>query len=80
VKVTCFPPVELIAEVTMFCERKGRYAWLKDHLKDFLTLSKLFWHSSPNEVIKTYGGRFNESSGVCSMEAWLDEREVKREA
>jgi hypothetical protein len=56
------------------------YAWLKDHPKDFLTLSKLFWHSSPNEVIRTYGGRFNESSGVCSMEAWLDEREAKREA
>lgn len=44
-KDTCFRSVELIAEETMFCERKGRYAWLKDHLKDFLTLSQLFWHS-----------------------------------
>lgn len=53
------------------------YAWLKEHPKDFLTLSKIFWHASPNEVIKTYGGRFDESSGVCSTEAWLDEREAK---
>jgi hypothetical protein len=53
-------------------------AWLKDHPKDYLTLSKLLWHANPNEVIKTYGSLFNESSGVCMMESWLDEREAKR--
>lgn len=54
------------------------FAWLKAHPKDYLTLSKMLWHASPKEVIKTYGSLFNESSGVCSMEAWLDEREAKR--
>jgi hypothetical protein len=53
------------------------YTWLKHHPKDYLTLSKHLWHASPNEVIKTYGSRFNESSGVCMMEAWLDERAMK---
>jgi integrase len=52
------------------------FAWLKAHSKDYLTLSKMLWHSNPNEVIKTYGSLFNESSGVCSMEAWLEERKT----
>jgi integrase len=55
-------------------------AWLKDHPQDYLRLSKLLWHANANEVIKTYGSLFNESSGVVSMEAWLEEREAKREA
>lgn len=53
-------------------------AWLKDHPKDYLGLSKHLWHANPNEVIKTYGSLFNESSGVCMMESWLDERAAKR--
>jgi hypothetical protein len=53
------------------------FAWLKDHPRDYLTVSKMLWHSSPNEVIKTYGSLFNESSGVCAMEAWADEREER---
>jgi Phage integrase family len=55
-------------------------AWLKAHPKDYLTVSKLLWHANPNEVINTYGSLFNESSGVCSMEAWLQEREAQRQA
>ena len=51
-------------------------AWLKAHPKDYLTLSKLLWHANPNEVIKTYGSLFEESSGVCAMESWLEERET----
>ena len=53
------------------------YTWLKEHPKDFLTLSKMLWHSNINTTIKTYGSRFNESSGVSAMESWLDEREAK---
>lgn len=53
------------------------YTWLKHHPKDYLTLSKHLWHASPNEVIRTYGSRFNESSGVCMMETWLEERAMK---
>jgi integrase len=53
------------------------YAWLKEHSKDYLTLSKMFWHASPNEVIATYGARFDVSNGVGAMESWLDGRPAK---
>jgi len=53
------------------------FTWLKEHPADNLTLSKMFWHKNINMVIELYGGRFNESSGVCAMESWLDEREAK---
>jgi integrase len=54
------------------------YTRLKENPNDLLALSKLFWHSNTDQVIKTYGSRFNESSGVCAQEAWLDERAAKR--
>lgn len=50
------------------------FTWLEDHPDDYLRLSKLLWHTNINTTIKTYGGRFNESSGVCAMESWLEER------
>ncbi len=50
------------------------YAWLKAHSADYLTLSKLLWHRDVKTTIHYYGGRFNESSGVCAMESWLEER------
>jgi integrase len=53
------------------------YAWLKSHPDDYLTLSKMFWHTSPALVIKTYGRRFDESSAGVAMEAWAEEREAK---
>jgi hypothetical protein len=51
------------------------FAWLKAHPKDYLTLSKMLWHSSPTLAISTYGSLFNESTGVSAMESWLTERE-----
>jgi integrase len=53
------------------------YTWLKGHPEDFLTLSKMLWHMNITTTINTYGGRFNESSGVTAMESWLDERDAK---
>jgi integrase len=53
------------------------FAWLKDHPGDYLSLSKLLWHSNINTTILYYGGRFNESSGVVAMENWRDEREAR---
>jgi integrase len=53
------------------------FAWLKAHPKDYLTLSKMLWHSNPNTTIQTYASRFNESSGVCAMDDWLEERAAK---
>jgi integrase len=52
------------------------FAWLKAHPKDYLTLSKILWHANINVTIKTYGSRFDESSGVCAMEAWIEELEA----
>jgi integrase len=52
------------------------YAWLKAHPGDYLTLSKMFWHSTPALVIATYGSRFDESSAGVAMEAWAEEREA----
>ncbi|MGO9083681.1 MAG: hypothetical protein ACLQBK_00505 [Candidatus Sulfotelmatobacter sp.] len=53
------------------------YTWLKAHPEDYLTLSKMLWHSNINTTIETYGSRFNESSGVCAMESWLEDRQAK---
>ena len=50
------------------------FAWLKAHPEDYLNLSKMLWHRRIQTTIGIYGGRFNESSGVCAMEAWLTER------
>jgi integrase len=52
------------------------YAWLKSHPDDYLTLSRMFWHSSPALVIKTYGRRFDESSAGVAMEAWAEDRKT----
>jgi len=53
------------------------FAWLKEHPRDFLTLSKILWHANIQTTIRTYGSRFDESSGMCAMEAWVEEREAK---
>jgi integrase len=53
------------------------YKWLKEHSKDYLTLSKILWHKNVQTTIQIYGSRFNESSGTCAMEAWLDQREAE---
>ncbi len=36
---------------------------------DYLTVSKILWHSNLNVTLGICGSRFNESSGVCAMEA-----------
>lgn len=50
------------------------HRWLKSHPKDYLTLSKLLWHKNIQTTIGIYASRFNESSGLCAMEAWLEGR------
>lgn len=54
------------------------YKWLKAHPKDYLTLSKILWHKNVQTTVRIYGSRFNESSGMSAMEAWLDERAAKK--
>jgi integrase len=53
------------------------FAWLKDHPRDYLTLSKILWHANIQTTIRVYGSRFDESSGVCAMEAWVEAREAR---
>lgn len=53
------------------------FKWLKEHPKDYLTLSKMLWHKNVQTTISIYGARFNESSGVSAMESWLEERAMK---
>ena len=53
------------------------FTWLKEYPKDYLTLSKILWHRNINTTIMKYGSRFNESSGICAMESWLEGREAK---
>jgi hypothetical protein len=36
----------------------------------------MLWPLNIQTTIAKYGGRFNESSGVCAMEAWLSKREA----
>ena len=77
----------VVSEITMrYCGKRitphpfrdiVAFTWLKAHPKDYLTLSKMLWHRSIRTTISVYGGRFNESSGVCAMEAWLNERAAK---
>lgn len=54
------------------------YKWLKEHPKDYLTLSKILWHKNVQTTIQIYGARFNESSGTCAMEEWLDQRAANK--
>jgi hypothetical protein len=70
--------IYMVSELTMrYCGRRVTphpfrdilaFTWLKAHPEDYLTLSKQLWHRSIRTTISVYGGRFNESSGVCAME------------
>ncbi len=52
------------------------YTWLKAYPKDFLTVSKALWHRNIQTTIRIYGSKFDESTAVCAIESWLDEREA----
>jgi len=54
------------------------YRWLKEHPQDYLTLSKILWHKNVQTTINHYGARFNESSGICAMETWRDQRNASQ--
>lgn len=55
------------------------YWWLEHHPEDFLTLSKVLWHSDIKTTLRTYGGRFDESHGLRRVEEWMDDREQEGE-
>jgi hypothetical protein len=54
------------------------YAWLDDHPDDYLTLSKILWHSNINTTLNIYGARFDEANGTKGMETWLERREGEK--
>lgn len=50
------------------------FEWLRNHPEDYLTVSKLLWHRNINTTIRTYGHRFDESTGVARMDDWRTSR------
>jgi site-specific recombinase XerD len=53
------------------------YAWLDAHPQDYLTLSKILFHTNINTTLRCYGARFNESNGACGMERFVEGRRTK---
>jgi integrase len=52
------------------------YKWLQDHPTDYLTLSKHLWHKDLHTTLGHYGSKFDTSRAACSVEKWLDSREL----
>lgn len=50
-------------------------AWLASHPQDYLTLSKILWHSNINTTIRIYSRNYDESFGPVAVEQWLDQKE-----
>jgi integrase len=50
--------------------------WLEDHPEDYLTLSKVLWHSNIQTTLQHYGRNFDESHGARRVEEWLDSRKA----
>lgn len=83
----CATITELIEELTLRYGGKKvnphsfrdivAYTWLLHHSEDYLTLSKMLWHSNLATTVETYGSRFNESAGAVAMESWLDTRQAE---
>lgn len=53
------------------------YEWLVNHPDDYLTLSKLLWHTNIQTTLRIYGAQFNESNGVCRLDEWLNQIAAK---
>ena len=54
--------------------------WLDEHPEDYLTLSKILWHSNIQTTLRIYGRNFDESHGARRVEEWLDARKKGRTA
>lgn len=52
--------------------------WLREHRKDYLTLSKILWHRDIKTTIRTYGQNFDESDGTVAVYKWLEERSFSK--
>lgn len=50
------------------------FGWLSVFPEDYLTVSKLLWHSNINTTLRIYGRRFDESTGVARMDNWRANR------
>jgi integrase len=50
------------------------HSWLDDHPEDYLTLSKILWHTNIQTTIRIYGRNYDESHGVRKTEKWIEER------
>jgi site-specific recombinase XerD len=52
------------------------YHWLEQHPEDYLTLSKILWHTNIQTTLQTYGAQYNESNGVARLDDLLEDREL----
>jgi integrase len=50
------------------------YRWLDDHPEDYLTLSKILWHSDVRTTLRIYGRNFDESNGAAKVDEWLKKK------
>jgi site-specific recombinase XerC len=46
------------------------HAWLQEHPREYLTLSKALWHASLQETLNTYGAEFGIANAVVATDAW----------
>jgi integrase len=53
------------------------FEWLTTHPDDYLTVSKLLWHTNIQTTLRVYGAQFNESSAVCRLDEWLEASAAK---
>ena len=48
------------------------YEWLAAAPDDYLTASKLLWHTNIQTTLRVYGTQFNESSAACRLDECLE--------
>jgi integrase len=76
--------VQHVSETTLrYCGRRVTphicrdiyaYRWLDDHPEDYLTLSKILWHSDVRTTLRIYGRNFDESNGAAKVDEWLKKK------
>jgi integrase len=54
--------------------------YLEDRPEDYLTLSKVLWHSNVQTTLGVYGAKFDESHGARRVDEWLDQRMLGQQA
>jgi integrase len=54
------------------------HCYLSENPEDYLTLSKILWHTNIQTTIKKYGRAYDESHGICKSAAWIEKRNKRK--